>query len=124
MRVLPFAVALVAALAIFVTSCAATTSDASHCQYAKRFRGWQGVYGTIYLRLAVTPRGPTVCRIWAGKYFAGSGVVFRKKLGTGVRLCRLRDKTSSQTVTIEVFGDTPAAGRAFCRAYQPSWPRL
>jgi hypothetical protein len=123
MRVLPFAVALVAALVISVTSCTATTTDASHCQYAKLFRGWRGVYGTIYLRLTVTPRGPTVCRTWDGKYFGG-GVVFRKKLGTGVRLCRLRDGTSAQTVTIEVFADTPGAGRAFCRAFQPSWPRL
>ena len=106
------AMALVA-LVIPATNCAAKTSDASHCQYGKLFRGWQGVHGSIYLRLTITPRNPTACRTWDGKYFGG-GLLFRKKLGTGVQFCKLLDKTSSQTVTIEVFADTPNAGRAFC----------
>jgi hypothetical protein len=122
-KVAVIAVALAAALIISVTNCAAKTSDASHCQYGKLFRGWHGVYGTIYLRLTITPRNPTACRTWDGKYFGG-GLLFRKKLGTGVRLCKLLDKTSSQTVTIGVFADTPESGRAFCRTFHPGWPRL
>lgn len=121
-KVAVIAAALGAALTISVTACAAKTSDASHCQYGKLFRGWHGVYGTVYLRLTITPRGPTVCRTWDGKYFGG-GVVFRKKLGTGARLCKLLDKTGSQTVTIGVFADKPTAGRAFCRTFHRSWLR-
>ena len=116
-------VALAAALAISVSTGAARTSDASHCQYGKLFRGWQGVHGTIYLRLTITPRNPTSCRTWDAKYFGG-GRLFREKLGTGVRFCKLLDKTGSQTVTAEVFGDTAKAGHAFCRAFHPRWPRL
>jgi hypothetical protein len=122
-KVAVIAVALAAALIISVTNSAAKTSDASHCQYGKLFRGWHGVYGTIYLRLTITLRNPTACRTWDGKYFGG-GLLFRKKLGTGVRLCKLLDKTSSQTVTIGVFADTPESGRAFCRTFDPGWPRL
>jgi hypothetical protein len=122
-KVAVIAVALVASLLISVTNGAATTSDASHCQYGKLFRGWQGIRGVIYLRLAITPRNPTACRTWDAKYFDG-GLLFRKKLGTGVRLCKLLDKTSSQTVTVGVFADKPKAGRAFCRKFHSSWPRL
>ena len=122
-KVAVIAVALVAELVVSVTNCTATAGDASHCQYGKLFRGWQGVHGTIYLRLTITPRNPTACRTWDAKYFQG-GLLFRKKLGTGVRLCRLLDKTSSQTVTVAVFADKPAAGRTFCRKFHPSWPRL
>jgi hypothetical protein len=122
-KVAVFAVALVAALGISVASGIARTSDASHCQYALLYRGWHGVHGTIYLRLAITPRNPLACNTWNGKYFVGSRV-FRKKLGTGVMFCKLLDKTSSQTVTVGVFADTPRAGRAFCRAFHPSWRRL
>lgn len=122
-KVAVIAVALVAALVISVTSSTARTSDASHCQYGKLFRGWQGVYGSIYLRLTITPRNPTACRTWDAKNFGG-GRLFRKKLGTGVRLCKLLDKTSSQTVTVGVFADRPRSGRIFCRKFHPSWPRL
>lgn len=117
------AVALVAALVVAVTNCTATTSDASHCQYGKLFRGWHGVHGTVYLRLTITPRNPTACRTWDAKYFGG-GLLFRKKLGTGVSACKLLDRTSSQTVTAVVFADRPATGQAFCRAFHPSWPRV
>jgi hypothetical protein len=117
------AVVLVAALVVSVASSTATTRDASHCQYAKLFRGWRGVHGMIYLRLTITPRDPIACRRWDAQYFAG-GLVFRKKLGTGVRLCKLLDKTSSQSVTVQVFADTQKAGRAFCQAFHPKWPRL
>jgi hypothetical protein len=117
------AVALVGALLISVANGAARTSDASHCQYAKLFRGWQGVHGTIYLRLAITPRNPTACRVWDGKYFGG-GRLFREKLGTGVMFCKLLDKSGSQRVTLGVFADTPKAGHAFCRAFHPHWTRL
>lgn len=113
----------VAALVVSVADCTATTNDASHCQYGKLYRGWHGVHGTIYLRLTITPRNPTACRTWDAKYFGG-GLLFRKKLGTGVTLCKLLDKTSSQTVTVRVFADTPKAGRTFCRVFHPSWPRL
>ena len=122
-KVAVIAVALVAALGIAVTTSSARTSDASHCQYGKLFRGWQGVHGTIYVRLTITPRNPTACRTWDAKYFQG-GLLFRRKLGTGVRFCKLLDKTSSQTVTVGVFADKPSAGRTFCRKFQPSWPRL
>lgn len=122
-RVAVIAVALVAALAISVTTSTAKTSDASHCQYGKLFRGWQGIHGTIYLRLAITPRKPTACRTWDAKYFKG-GLLFRKKLGTGVSYCKILDKTSSQTVTIGVFADKARDGRTFCRVWHPSWPRL
>jgi hypothetical protein len=122
-KVAVVAVALVAALAVSVVNGTASTSDASHCQYGKLFRGWQGVSGSIYLRLTITPRNPTACRTWDAKYFGG-GLLFRKKLGTGVRFCKLLDKTSSQTVTVGVFADKPTAGRAFCRAFHRSWPRL
>ncbi len=118
------AVALVAALVVSVTASTAATSGASHCQYAKLFRGWQGIHGSIYLRLTIKPRNPIACRTWDAKYFPGGGLLFRKKLGTGVMLCKLLDKTSSQTVTVGVFADTPKAGRAFCRAFHPSWRRL
>jgi len=117
------AVALVAALVISVTIGTAKTRDASHCQYGKLFRGWQGVHGSIYVRLTITPRNPTACRTWDAKYFRG-GLLFRKKLGTGVRFCKLLDKTSSQTVTVGVFADRPKSGRVFCRKFHPSWPRL
>lgn len=122
-KVAVIAVALVAALVVSVSTGTARTSDASHCQYGKLFRGWHGVHGTIYLRLAITPRNPTACRTWNAKYFGG-GLLFRKKLGTGVRLCKLLDKTSSQTVTVGVFADKQKAGRTFCRTFHPSWPRL
>lgn len=121
-KVAVIAVALVAALVISVTNGTAKPSDASHCQYGKLFRGWQGVHGMIYLRLAITPRDPTACRVWDGKYFGG-GLLFRKKLGTGVRLCKLLDKTGSQTVTVGVFADNPKSGRVFCRKFHPGWPR-
>ncbi len=117
------AVALVAALVVSVTASSATTSAASHCQYGKLFRGWQGVHGSIYLRLTITPRNPKACRTWDGKYFGG-GLLFRKKLGTGVVLCKLRDKTGSQTVTVAVFADTAKAGQTFCRKFHPGWPRV
>jgi hypothetical protein len=123
-KIAVIAVALVAALVVSVTSSPAKTSDASRCEYAKLFRGWQGVHGVIYLRLTITPRQPTACRTWAARYFRGGGRVFRKKLGTGVRLCKLLDKTSSQTVTVGVFADQAKAGRTFCRKYEPSWPRV
>ena len=116
------AVALVAALVLSVATSTAKTSDASHCQYGKLFRGWQGVHGTIYLRLTITPRNPIACRTWDGKYFGG-GLLFRKKLGTGVTLCKLLDKTSSQTVTVQVFASKPSSGRTFCRKFHPGWPR-
>ena len=115
--------ALVAALVISVAAGTAKTADASHCQYGKLFRGWHGVHGNIYLRLTITPRDPKACRIWDGKYFEG-GLLFRKKLGTGVTVCKLLDKTSSQSVTVAVFADTPKSGRVFCRAFHPGWPRL
>jgi hypothetical protein len=117
------AVALVAALVISVATSTAKTNAASHCQYGKLFRGWHGVYGSIYLRLTITPRKPTACRTWDAKYFGG-GLLFRKKLGTGVMLCKLLDKTSSQSVTVGVFADTSKSGRAFCRTFHPGWPRL
>ena len=117
------ALPLVAALVIGVASSAATTSDASHCQYAKLFRGWRGVHGLIYLRLSITPRNPVACRTWDSRYFGG-GLLFRRKLGTGVTLCKLMDKAGSQTVTVRVFADTAKSGRAFCRAFHPGWPRL
>jgi hypothetical protein len=122
-KVAVIAVALVAALVISVTSGVARTSDASHCQYALLYRGWHGIHGSIYLRLAITPRNPLACNAWNGKYFGG-GRVFRKKLGSGVMFCKLLNKTSSQTATVGVFADTSQAGRAFCRAFHPSWPRL
>jgi hypothetical protein len=121
-KVAVIAVALVAALGISVATGTARTSDASHCQYGKLFRGWHGIHGTIYLRLAITPRNPIACRTWNAKYFGG-GLLFRKKLGSGVRLCKFLDKTSSQTVTVGVFADKPKAGRTFCRTFHPSWPR-
>jgi hypothetical protein len=118
------AIALLAALVISVANgTAKTTSGASHCQYGLLYRGWQGVHGTVYLRLAITPRNPLACGTWNGKYFNG-GRVFRKKLGTGVMYCNLRSKTSSQTATVGVFADTQKAGRLFCRKFHPSWPRL
>jgi hypothetical protein len=117
------AVVLLAALVVSVTNGAARTSDASHCQYGLLYRGWQGVHGLIYLRLAITPRNPLACGAWNGKYFGG-GRLFRRKLGSGVMLCKLLDKTSSQTVTVAVFADTPKAGHLFCRKFHPSWPRL
>jgi hypothetical protein len=116
-------VVLAAALAVAVANGTATTSDASHCQYGKLFRGWQGVHGTIYLRLAITPRDPVACRTWDAKAFQG-GLLFRKKLGTGVRFCKLLDKSSSEAVTVQVFADTSKAGHLFCRKFHPSWPRL
>jgi len=122
-KVAVVAVALVAALVVAVTNSTATTRDASHCQYGKLFRGWRGVHGLIYLRLTITPRDPIACRRWDAQYFDG-GLLFRKKLGTGVSLCKLLDKTSSQSVTVQVFADTQKAGRAFCRAFHPKWPRL
>jgi hypothetical protein len=122
-KVAVIAVALVAALVISATNGAATTRDASHCQYGKLFRGWQGIHGTIYLRLAITPRNPIACRMWDAKYFGG-GLLFRKKLGSGVTLCKLLNKTDSQSVTVRVFADAPKPGRAFCRAFHPNWPRL
>jgi hypothetical protein len=122
-KVAVFAVALVAALVISVANSTARTSGASHCQYGLLYRGWQGIHGSIYLRLAITPRNPTACRTWDAKYFKG-GLMFRKKLGTGVRLCKLLDKTGSQSVTVGVFADTPKAGQTFCRKFHPSWPRL
>lgn len=117
------AVALVAALAISVTGGTAKTSDASHCQYGLLYRGWQGIYGSIYLRLSISPRNPTACGTWDGKYFRG-GRLFRKKLGTGVMFCKLLDKTGSQSVTVGVFADKPKSGRTFCKKFHPSWPRL
>lgn len=122
-KIAVIAVALVATLAVSVTSGAARTSDASHCQYGKLFRGWQGVHGTIYLRLTILPRDPIACRTWDARHFKG-GLLFRKKLGTGVRICKLLDKTGSQSVTVAVFADTPRSGRIFCREFQPGWPRL
>jgi hypothetical protein len=118
------AVAAAAALAIAVSTGSAATRDASHCQYAKLFRGWRGVHGVVYLRLSITPRNPIACRTWDAKYFSGGGLLFRHKLGTGVRFCKLLNKTSSQTVTVTVFADKPAAGHGFCRAFHPKWPRL
>lgn len=123
MRALALLVALVAALCISVTSGTARTTDASHCQYGKLFRGWQGIHASIYLRLTITPRNPHACPTWDARYFNG-GLLFRKKLGTGVSYCKLLDKTSSQTVTVGVFADTRKAGLAFCRAFHSSWPRL
>jgi hypothetical protein len=117
------ATALIAALALAVANGTATTSDASHCQYGKLFRGWQGIHSTIYLRLAITPRDPKACRTWDAKYFKG-GLLFRRKLGTGVRFCTILDRTSSQSVTIKVFADKAKAGRTFCRAWHPGWRRL
>jgi hypothetical protein len=122
-KIAVIAVALVAALAVSVTNGAAKTSDASHCQYALLYRGWHGVYGTIYLRLTITPRNPLACGAWNARYFRG-GRVYRTRLGTGVRYCKLLDKTSSQTVAVGVFADRPRSGRTFCRRFQPSWPRL
>jgi len=122
-KVAVIAVALVAALVISVANGTARTSDASHCQYALLYRGWHGIHGSIYLRLAITPRNPLACGNWDAKYFNG-GRVFRKKLGTGVMFCKLLNKTSSQSVTVGVFADTAKAGRAFCRAFHPTWPRL
>jgi hypothetical protein len=123
-KIAVIAAALVATLVVSATSGAAKTSDASHCQYGKLFRGWQGVRGTIYLRLTILPRDPLACRTWDARYFNGGGLLFRKKLGTGVRICKLLDKTGSQSVTVAVFADTPRSGRIFCRAFQPGWPRL
>jgi hypothetical protein len=117
------AVAVLSALVISVADGTAKTSDASHCQYGLLYRGWQGVHGTIYLRLAITPRNPLACGTWDAKYFRG-GRVFRKQLGTGVMFCKLLDKTSSQTVTASVFADTPKSGRTFCRVFHPGWQRL
>ena len=122
-KVAVIAVALVAALVLSVANSTAQTTSASHCQYGLLYRGWQGIHGSIYLRLAITPRNPTACRTWDAKYFKG-GLLFRKKLGTGVRMCRLVDKAGSQTVTVGVFADTPKAGKTFCRKFHPSWPRL
>jgi len=122
-KVAVIAVALVAALVISVTNGTAKTSDASHCQYGLLYRGWHGVHGSIYLRLTITPRKPTACRTWDAKYFKG-GLLFRKKLGTGVMFCKLLDKTSSQSVTVGVFADQAKSGRLFCRTFHPSWPRL
>jgi hypothetical protein len=122
-KVAVIAVALGAALVISVTNGTAKISDASHCQYGLLYRGWHGIHGSIYLRLAITPRKPTACGTWDAKYFRG-GRLFRKKLGTGVMFCKLLDKTSSQTVTVGVFADTPKSGRTFCRAFHSSWPRL
>lgn len=122
-KIAVIAVALVATLVLSAATCAAGTSDASHCQYGKLFRGWQGIHGTIYLRLTITPRDPKACGTWDGKYFGG-GRLFRKKLGTGVSYCKVLDKTSSQTVTVGVFADKARDGHAFCRAWHPSWPRL
>jgi hypothetical protein len=122
-KIAVIAVALVAALAVSAGSGAARTNDASHCQYGLLYRGWQGIHGTIYLRLAITPRNPLACGNWNGRYFNG-GRLFRKKLGTGVMVCKLLDKTSSQTVTVGVFADTSTAGRLFCRKFHPRWPRL
>ena len=122
-KIAVIAVALVAALVISVANGTTKTSDASHCQYALFYRGWQGIHGMIYLRLAITPRDPHACGKWDAKYFNG-GLVFRKKLGTGVMFCKLLDKTSSQTVTVGVFADKPKSGRAFCRTFHRSWPRL
>jgi hypothetical protein len=122
-KIAVIAVALAVALVIAVANSTATTSDASHCQYGKLFRGWQGIHSTIYLRLAITPRNPKACRTWQGKYFKDSALLFRKKLGTGVRFCKLLDKTSTQTVTVGVFADTPKAGHTFCRKFHPGWPR-
>jgi hypothetical protein len=123
MKITVFAVALVAALVVAVANSTATTSDASHCQFGRLYRGWAGVHATIYLRLTITPRNPLACNNWNGKYFVGSRM-FRKKLGTGVMFCKLLDKTSSQSTTVAVFADTSKAGRAFCRAFHPTWPRL
>lgn len=118
------AVVCATSLVLAVANGTAKTGAASHCQYGKLFRGWSGVHGSIYLRLTITPRNPTACRTWDSKYFTGGGLLFRKKLGTGVSLCKIRDKTSSQAVTVEVFADKSQAGRAFCRAFHPRWPRL
>jgi hypothetical protein len=123
-RIALIVVAFVAALVVSVSCGAAGTSDASHCQYAKLFRGWQGIHSTIYLRLAITPRNPTACRTWAAKYFNGSGLLFRKKLGTGVSYCTILDKASMQSVTINVFADTAKAGKRFCHVWHTSWRRL
>ena len=122
-RLAVFAVAVLAALVVSAASGTAKTSDASHCQYGKLFRGWQGIHGSIYLRLTITPRDPLACGAWDAKYFKG-GRLFRKKLGTGVRYCKLLDKTSSETVTVGVFADKARDGRTFCRVWHPSWPRL
>jgi len=121
-KIVLIGMALVAALLVSVTNSPAKTSDASHCQYGRLYRGWQGIRGTIYLRLTITPRNPLACGTWDGKYFKG-GRLFRKKLGSGVRFCTLLDKTSSQTVTVAVFADQAKSGRIFCRAFHPSWPR-
>lgn len=115
-------VAFVAALVVAVTGSTASTSDASHCQYGRLYRGWQGIHASIYLRLTITPRNPLACGNWNDKYFGGSRM-FRKRLGTGVMSCKLLDRTSSQSVTVAVFADTSKAGRMFCRAFHPSWPR-
>jgi hypothetical protein len=123
MKTIALITVALAALVIPVTNGAAKTADASHCQYGKLFRGWRGVHGNIYLRLTITPRDPKACRTWDGANFKG-GLLFRKKLGTGVSLCKLLDKTSSQSVTAAVFADTPKSGRVFCRAFHPGWPRL
>jgi hypothetical protein len=123
-RIALIGVALVAALVVSVSCGFAGTTDASHCQYAKLFRGWQGIHSTIYLRLAITPRNPTACRIWIAKNFNGAGLLFRKKLGSGVSYCTILDKTSSQSVTIKVFADTAKAGQRFCHVWHTSWRRL
>lgn len=122
-RIAVIAGALVAALVVSVATSTATTGAASHCQYGLLYRGWHGIHGTIYLRLAITPRKPTACGAWDAKYFRG-GRLFRKKLGTGVMLCKLLDKTATQTVTVGVFADSSKSGRTFCRAFHPNWPRL
>lgn len=122
-KIAVFAVTLAAALAFAVASSTATTNDASHCQYGRLYRGWQGVHGTIYLRLTITPRNPLACGNWNDKYFVGSRM-FRKKLGTGVMLCKLLAKSGTQSTTVAVFADTSKAGKAFCRAFHPGWQRL
>jgi hypothetical protein len=122
-KVAVVAVAVVVALAISATNSAAKTSGASHCQYGLLYRGWHGIHGSIYLRLTITPRSPTACGTWDAKYFRG-GRLFRRKLGTGVMLCKLADRTSTQTVTVGVFADTATSGRTFCRTFHPGWPRL
>jgi hypothetical protein len=122
-KITVIALALVAALVVAVANSNATTSDASHCQYGRLYRGWQGTHGTIYLRLTITPRNPLACGNWNDKYFGG-GRMFRKRLGTGVMFCKLLAKSGSQSTTVAVFADTSKAGRSFCRAFHPSWPRL
>jgi hypothetical protein len=118
-KIAVIAVALVAALVVSVANSTATTSDASHCAYGKRFPG----KGVIYLKLALTPRASAACGTFNARYFKG-GRVFRKKLGTGVSYCRISHKTSNSQAVIGIYADSPASGRAFCRTFHPSWPRL